>query len=81
MDEKITAMEEKFNQLITLVGHKKVHAEVLNAEMLQHCQEAVNLRNEISKAKQYSSLPKPASFVSPNNDVPAPVIQEAPASV
>lgn len=77
--EKITELEDKRKELTFLIGQKKFHQEILTAEILQHCQEIVNINSEIQKAKKYST---PTSNVSPTLDVPPPVlVQEVQANV
>lgn len=79
MNDKIEALEEKRGQLTLTIGQKKYLEEVIKAELLQHCQELMNLNNEINKAKQYLT-PAP-KFVDPTPVGSTSDATEASASV
>lgn len=77
MQEQIKTLEDKRNQLVFTIGQKSVAKEIITAELLQHCQEAVNLNNEIAKMKQFVT---PAPKLAPS--APAPTLEpEVQASV
>lgn len=55
MQDKIEALEQKRKEITFQVGQKEVVRQILTAEILALCQDAVNTNNEIMKLKSYQA--------------------------
>lgn len=49
--ETLEIIEQKLNQLLWQIGQHKLHEEVIKAESIQWCQEALRLKTRVAELK------------------------------